>query len=160
MTGVCLGFIAWVFARHIFEIDYCKVNFKSYMFLSFVVAGKFVSGFFHAFIDDAKDRALGLLIVNGCVLVVLLFCCKTMQIKTYFIIYLGIYLGKVVLHIQLLYEMWVPEVLIKIEGSASENSLILVISIFGFMLMISFISIFKSISTFITKRAKPKLHSH
>lgn len=52
MTAICLGFIAWVFARRSFEVEYCKINCKSYLFLSFAVAGKFASGFFHAFVDD------------------------------------------------------------------------------------------------------------
>jgi hypothetical protein len=140
MTALCLAPAAWLLSRKFFKIEYCKVNFKSYLFFTFAAIGKLCSGFFHAYIDDAKYRIFGLFVVNVCVFAVLLFCCKAMQCKTYLIIYLGLYFGKVVLHLQLFQEIWVSEILISMPDTTTQNSFILVILIFGLMFIIFLMS--------------------
>jgi hypothetical protein len=103
ITAIFLSFAAWIYASKTFQIDYCKTsNSKSYLFFGFALTGKFAAGFAHAYVDNPKHIVLGLLIINCFVFGVLIYCWKAMQFKTYLSVYFVVYLGKVVMHLQLL----------------------------------------------------------
>lgn len=142
MTTLFIGFAVWVFARGLFVIDYFKLNcLKPYIYLSICLAAKFASGFLHAYIDDAFYRLLGLLLINFAILGVLVVLCRrSFEFKTYFSVYVYIHVGRVLLHLQLLIEISVPEVLIHLGVPVSENSLIIIITIFALLLLLNLAS--------------------
>jgi hypothetical protein len=53
-----------------------------------------------------------------------------------------VYVFKAVLHLNLFFELWKPEITDNMERSPTENSLVLVISIFGLILLLNIASIF------------------
>lgn len=104
-----------------------------------MTANKLATGFFHSFVSNTQDRAFGLFILNGCLVIELLYLIRAMQLKTYMVFYFFIYLSKALLNFQLFVQIWQPLTLY--NGLTSENSLILVLLIFGLMLILYIINI-------------------
>jgi hypothetical protein len=96
------GFIARISAANKFEIDHFQngvLNSKN--FYGVAMAGKFLSGFFHAYVDDPQERALGLFMISLCILAGMLHCSQAMDFKTYILFYILIYICKSLFNLQL-----------------------------------------------------------
>jgi hypothetical protein len=104
-----LGLIARITSGRIFDVDHFKDGrYAAYTFFGLAMAGKFVSGFFHGFVDDILNRAFGLFIINMCVMLGMLFCIRALYSKLYTLLYIMIYGSKAVLNLQLYMEILAP----------------------------------------------------
>jgi hypothetical protein len=74
--------------------------------------GKFAAGFFHSYLDNPNYILLGLFSVNIIVFGILIYCWKAIEFKVDRSAYVFIYLGKVLLSLQLLLEIDITQVLI------------------------------------------------
>jgi hypothetical protein len=98
-----LGFAPWMLTKGIFEIENFTLNrWKSHLlYTSLLLLGKCGAGFFHAHVDEAFDRAFGLLFVNCFALAAMIACIKGTELKIYGIFFVSTSICKVLLHLQL-----------------------------------------------------------
>jgi hypothetical protein len=74
-----LGVPIKLFAKNLFEVDYCRQKFfKSYLLFGTAAAARFATGFFHAYVDLIEFRAFGLFLINSGVVIVVIYCRKAL----------------------------------------------------------------------------------